>query len=330
MAFWMKRLRREFDNKPIAAHLYVTDRCNLDCFYCTEYDNSVPHPSLENLKMWISKIKELGCIRLGIQGGEPLDHPDIVEIVRYCKSLDLKTTMSTNGFLLTQELVDGLEDAGLDGLQISVDRMTPLRSTRKAMKTIVPKLKYLRNSNLQYNITGVVFKETLDEAYKVVDYGLSQGISTHARLIHTAPDGKFRVDPGDREELEAFIDYQTEKKKKGEKIHTSWRILKYQKSLLHEEHVDWTCLAGYKYFFVSAKGKFWLCSMNHTPNIDIMDVTPELLKSYFHKKECQEGCGVYCVISESLASSHRLQFLAQKAKDSLQVKSPRLKPKMAV
>jgi hypothetical protein len=34
----------------------VTDRCNLDCAYCTEYDNSWPHPSLDDLKKWIREI----------------------------------------------------------------------------------------------------------------------------------------------------------------------------------------------------------------------------------------------------------------------------------
>ena len=320
MAFWVKRLRREFDRKPIAAHLYVTDRCNLDCFYCTEFDNSVPHPSLDNLKMWVRRIKKLGCIRIGLQGGEPLDHPDIVEIVAYCKSLDLKTTMSSNGFLLTPELVKGLEDAGLDGLQISIDRMTPIPSTRKSLKTVLPKLEYLKNSNLKFNISGVLFKETVEEAYKVVNYGISEGISTHARLIHTDPTGKFRVDRGEKESLETFIDFQMDKKRNGEKIHTSWRILRYQKALLDQKSVDWTCLAGYKYFFVSASGKFWLCSMKREPNIDLMDVTPEILRSYFHKKECQDGCGVYCVISESLASSHPIRFLRQEAVDRFETR----------
>src|SRR5689334_8295515 len=34
---------RLVDQRPIQCSLYVTDRCNLDCAYCTEYDNSVPH-----------------------------------------------------------------------------------------------------------------------------------------------------------------------------------------------------------------------------------------------------------------------------------------------
>src|SRR5690606_27805209 len=69
---------RLIDDKPWAAHLYVTDQCNLDCHYCNEYDNSVPHPDKADLIRWMRKIRDLGVVRIGMQGGEPLMHPDIV------------------------------------------------------------------------------------------------------------------------------------------------------------------------------------------------------------------------------------------------------------
>jgi MoaA/NifB/PqqE/SkfB family radical SAM enzyme len=322
-------LKREFDDKPIAAHIYVTDQCNLDCHYCTEYDNSVPHPSLENLKKWISKIRELGCIRVGLQGGEPLMHPDIVEIVRHSKNLDLKTSMSTNGFKLTEELIAGLEEAGLDSLQVSVDRMTPIPSTRKSLKTITSKIELLKQSNLQFNISGVLFGESLEEAKEVIDYGLSNDISTHARLVHAGPSGGFDVDQGKKEALASMLDYQLEEQKKGRKVHSTRYLFDYQKSLLNGHELDWTCIAGYKYFFVSAQGKFWLCSMNRQPNIDLMDVTPELLKSYFHKKDCQDGCGVYCIVSESLAYNHPVRFTVREAGSRLQSRAARLAAAMS-
>ena len=50
MSYLLKMLKREFDTKPIAAQIYVTDQYNLDCFYCSEYDNSVPHPSMDLLQ----------------------------------------------------------------------------------------------------------------------------------------------------------------------------------------------------------------------------------------------------------------------------------------
>ena len=324
MSFWLKMIKREFDTKPIACHLYVTDQCNLDCAYCTEYDNTVPHPRLADLQAWLRKIKALGCLRIGLQGGEPLLHPDIVTIIRYCKALDFHTSMATNGFLLTPRLIQDLQHAGLDSLQVSVDRLTPLPSTRKSLKTLLPKLELLKQSQLAFSLSGVLFQDTLDEARALLEYGLSQGISTHCRLVHADPHGHFGVDPGAKEALQSFIDLQKHEKQHGGTIHTSWHLLHYQQALLQGEQVEWTCVAGYKFFFVSSQGKFWLCSTNHQPNIDILEVTPELLRSYLYKKECQEGCGVYCIISESLVNNHPVKFGISEAREYLHAKRTQL------
>ena len=43
-------------------------------------------------------------MRLGLQGGEPLKHPDIAGIVRDAYSIGFgKVSMSTNGFLLYRD-----------------------------------------------------------------------------------------------------------------------------------------------------------------------------------------------------------------------------------
>jgi hypothetical protein len=177
--------------------------------------------------------------------------------------------------------------------------MTPSAITKKSFKTILSKLDYFRESKISLHITGVICADTLPEAQAVLETGLSRGIPTEVRLVHADPLRRFRVDRGQREELERFIDSMIERKRRGEKIHTSEAILDYQRSLLRGEHVEWTCAAGYKLFFVSAQGKFWICSMVHT-NKHIMDVTLDDLYANYHKKSCQEGCGVYCAVSASL------------------------------
>jgi MoaA/NifB/PqqE/SkfB family radical SAM enzyme len=291
--------KRLFDRKPLQCSLYVTDRCNLNCGYCTEYNNSRPHPTLEDLKLWIRKIRDLGTMRIALVGGEPLLHPDIVEIVRYCRELGFATSLTTNGFLLTRKLVGELEGAGLQVLQISVDRMTPSPITKKSFKTILPKLDYFRDSKISLHITGVICQDTLPESRAVLETGLSRGIPTEVRLVHADPLNRFRVERGSREELEEFLESMIERKRRGEKIHTNAAILNYQRSLLRGESTEWTCMAGYKLFFVSAQGKFWICSMVHTEK-HILDVTPEDLYANYRKKSCQQGCGVYCAVSTSL------------------------------
>src|SRR6266705_2530233 len=119
--------KRLLDRKPLQCSLYVTDRCNLDCAYCTEYDNSRPHPSLDDLKKWIRKIRELGTMRIALVGGEPLVHPNIVELVRYCRELGFATSLTTNGFLLTRKLIAELEDAEFNYEKVIQDNFAEAR-----------------------------------------------------------------------------------------------------------------------------------------------------------------------------------------------------------
>jgi sulfatase maturation enzyme AslB (radical SAM superfamily) len=163
MAHILKRIVRIWNSKPVACHLYVTEQCNLHCEYCTEFDNSIPHPSLDTVKQWVDKIKELGCMRIGIQGGEPLKHPDIVEIVRYIKSKKMGCSMSSNAFLLTDELQQGLEAAGLDAIHVSIDSMHPQPSTKKCIDLVENKLEMLRKSKISLHLTSVLFKESVPE-----------------------------------------------------------------------------------------------------------------------------------------------------------------------
>jgi MoaA/NifB/PqqE/SkfB family radical SAM enzyme len=310
--FNLRQAPRVFDTRPWAAHLYVTEQCNLDCHYCNEFNNSIPHPAVADLKKWMEHIQKLGVMRIGLQGGEPLKHPDIVEIVRYAKSLGFcKVSMSTNGFLLDRQLLAALEGAALDELQISVDRMTPIASTRKSMKSIVHKLDWFKDSKVKLNVSGVLFKETLDEMGQVIDTCLDLGIPVHARVVHDdlVHDRALR-DPSANESLLRFLEQQEKLKRSGEKIHSSWNLFAYQKKMLRQEPVEWTCIAGYKYFFVSSTGKFWLCSQVRTER-HILDITREDLLGYNRKKSCQAGCGVYCTAEASLAVSHPLQFVGR-------------------
>ena len=94
--------------------------------------------------------------------------------------------------------------------------------------------------------------------------------------------------------------------------------------MLRQEPVDWTCIAGYKYFFVSSRGKFWLCSQVRTER-HILEITREDLLSYNRKKSCQAGCGVYCTAEASLAVSHPLKYAAREVAGMLTSRASRMR-----
>jgi MoaA/NifB/PqqE/SkfB family radical SAM enzyme len=57
--------------------------------------------------------------------GEPLLHPNIVEMVAMAKELGAETELITNGLLLNRDIAEELVMAGLDRLVVSVDGTSP-------------------------------------------------------------------------------------------------------------------------------------------------------------------------------------------------------------
>src|SRR5436190_23207720 len=70
----LQQVLRVFDTKPWAAHLYVTEQCNLDCHYCNEFNNSIQYPALADLKKWMDHVRKLDVMCLGWHGGVPCKH----------------------------------------------------------------------------------------------------------------------------------------------------------------------------------------------------------------------------------------------------------------
>ncbi|MCK7522812.1 MAG: radical SAM protein [Ignavibacteriales bacterium] len=54
-------------------------------------------------------------------GGDPLTHPDIIQIVKEVKKRNMKPIINTNGLALTKELLHELKKAGVFGFTFHID-----------------------------------------------------------------------------------------------------------------------------------------------------------------------------------------------------------------
>jgi len=99
---------------PFLAQMVIIRRCNLSCGYCSEYDkvsNPVPLPVLVER---LQKLKSLGTFGISLTGGEPTLHPDLIRLIRKCRELRFfRTGMISNGFFLRPDLIEELNQAGL-------------------------------------------------------------------------------------------------------------------------------------------------------------------------------------------------------------------------
>lgn len=108
---------------PISMQIEVTNHCNLNCYTC-------PRKNLKRQKGYmdfelfkniiISEQDYLETVLL-FHMGEPLLHPNIVDMVKFSHDKGIKTIIFTNGTLLFKEKAEQLFINGLDLLVVSFD-----------------------------------------------------------------------------------------------------------------------------------------------------------------------------------------------------------------
>lgn len=101
----------------------LSNFCNLRCKHCfAEADGDIT--SIANQDQIQAKLEEMhnyGTFAVRLGGGEPLMVPYIFELIRFCRSKNIAVDMTTNGTLISDEILRELKAAGLRELTISLD-----------------------------------------------------------------------------------------------------------------------------------------------------------------------------------------------------------------
>ena len=102
--------------------LEVTRACNLHCEGCYRENSPKAHKSLEEVAQDLATFRKYRKTDgVSIAGGDPLVHPEIVEIVRMVAKEGLKPIINTNGMALNRDLLRQLKDAGAAGFTFHID-----------------------------------------------------------------------------------------------------------------------------------------------------------------------------------------------------------------
>ncbi len=122
-------MKDQFERNIDYLRLSVTDRCNLRCRYCMPPEGIDPCAhgeilSLEEILRLAGLFAKCGVRKIKLTGGEPLVRKNISHLVRGLKGISeiQEVTLTTNGLLLKEQL-PGLLDAGIDGINISIDTL---------------------------------------------------------------------------------------------------------------------------------------------------------------------------------------------------------------
>ena len=105
-------------------HLELTNRCNFACEFCPD-DRMVRPRGTMPLSLVERLLAQAGRDRVAREVhfhvmGEPLLYPALTDAVRLARGSGLEAWLTTNGSLLTPDLLTDLRDAGLSHLTISL------------------------------------------------------------------------------------------------------------------------------------------------------------------------------------------------------------------
>src|SRR3989304_2976982 len=111
------------DKKPVVVW-NITRTCNLHCVHCyadshdKEYEGEL---TTEEALGLIDELARFGAPVILFSGGEPLLRQDLFQLIRYAKDKGIRGVLSTNGTLITREVVRQLKEFGLSYVGVSID-----------------------------------------------------------------------------------------------------------------------------------------------------------------------------------------------------------------
>ncbi len=186
----------------------ITDRCNLRCVYCMPKEgvSVIGHNDILKYEEILRVIKiavQTGIEKVRVTGGEPLVRKGVVDFLASLKRMDgLKDiTLTTNGILL-ENFAEGLFNAGIRRINISLDSLNPEKYasiTRGGnLKTVlggIDKAEKTGFSPIKINV--VVIKGVNED--EVLDFAkIAIGKPYQVRFIELMPVGKVGADNNDK------------------------------------------------------------------------------------------------------------------------------------
>ena len=286
---------------PLLAHIIPTRRCNLSCSYCNEYDDFSKPVPIEEMFRRIDLLGGMGTSVVTISGGEPLLHPELDAVIARIRSNGMMAGLITNGYLLTAGRIEGLNRAGLEYLQISIDNVQPDDVSKKSLKVLDQKLALLaEHAEFHVNINSVLGSgvRNPEDALTVARRAGACGFTSTVGILH---DGNGQLEPLGPREQQIFEEIMS----LGKRSFT--RVNRFQHNIAAGRENQWRCRAGARYLYICEEGLVHYCSQQRGhPGIPLGDYTADRRRREFlTKKGCAPHCTVSCVHQISVVDGWR-------------------------
>ena len=169
--------RNVFNSLP-GLTIEITSKCNERCIHCylpNQKKNTGQILSMEKIKSVIDELIELEGSSITFTGGEAMLHPQLKDIIRYAKHKGLEVSLLSNLTLLSDSIIEVLEEADKAKVQVSLyavtdeihDTITRKKDSCKKTKEAIEKL---TNLGFEVTLSMAVMKENYLDVTNVIEY----------------------------------------------------------------------------------------------------------------------------------------------------------------
>lgn len=165
----------------------ITPRCNMNCKHCLFFQANQKgvqqELSTKEVMQMIHHIAEDKSVKaIWLSGGEPLLRQDIVSVCQEITNCGMEPSLSTNGVLLTPELIYDLHQAGVNYMHLSLDGANAethnrLRGVPFAYEQLMKVMDWLKDSPIRIGASFMVTEESIDEVEDVIQIALEKKLS---------------------------------------------------------------------------------------------------------------------------------------------------------
>lgn len=176
----------------------VTDRCNLRCIYCVPEGgiHRIPAEKLltdEEIIRIAEAAAKAGVRHIKVTGGEPLLREQITGLIQKLRQITgIETvTLTTNGMMLPEK-IHALAEAGIDGVNISLDTLDAGRYREMTqggnLQEALDGLKAAVREGVPVKVNAVLYEEHWQEDAFALSK-LAKKYPVHVRFIEHMPLG---------------------------------------------------------------------------------------------------------------------------------------------
>lgn len=214
---------------PPGIQIEPTNACNVRCITCCRSSSSRPvgYMNFELFKKIIDDAAQVGVKRVQLfLLGEPLIHPKIVEMIQYIKLKGLAFHLTTNGFIFSRKIGEGILRAGATSadyvtfsiLGFSKDTHEKVMKGIKHDRVMENILSFIKDRNLSRNNGPII--ETVFYSISQTEHELESFMNYWSKVAdHAIYGGKA---------VEAFIDHRLPTKPRTKTCAVLWERMAVQ------------------------------------------------------------------------------------------------------